>query len=79
MEHEYKFRTFNVCFLNDRGKTDETQFDIAGNSYFGDWDQDLKTGFMMVQLLDLCEQFRQENKLMYPEILSVVEVPYSEE
>lgn len=79
MEHEYKFRTFNVCFLNDRGETDETQFDIAGNSYFSDENQDFDTGFMMVQLLDLWEQFRQENKLMHPEILSVVEVPYSEE
>ena len=76
---DYIYRTFNVEFTNDDGITDETQFDIAGNSLFSDKDKDSDTPFMMVQLLDLWEQFRWENNLNHPEILTVTEVPYTED
>ena len=75
----YKYRTFNIEFINDDGMTDETQFDIAGNSLFSDGEHDYDTPFMMVQLLRLWEQFRRENNLNHPEILTVTEVPYTKD
>lgn len=82
MEDDYRYTSFNVGFLTDDGREDETQFDIAVNSkelcekLYGYCDLSERS-FEMDSLLWLWEEFRQENGLIHPEILYVIEVPFS--
>ena len=83
MEDDCKYLSFNVGFLTDDGRIDETQFDIPISSeelskeIYGYFDI-AQRSFEMSGLLFLWEEFRQENGLIHPEILYVMEVPYSE-
>ena len=86
-DFKFEHKTFNIEFFSAaNGGYDETQFDIAVNSvhYTDDGTLVIEKGTidiegMMVQLLGLWEEFRQENGIMDASILSVTEVPYSEE
>ena len=86
-DFKFEYKTFNIGFFSPaNGGYDETQFDISVNSvhYEDDGTLVVENGTiniedMMVQILGLWEEFRQENGIMDASILSVIEVPYSEE